>query len=66
MGAEMKVIEVPGANGTLHMIMKAKQWQRLMSFRRHYDYVHSCRGSDEMGHQGSAKNVQSIEYLISE
>jgi 2,3-bisphosphoglycerate-independent phosphoglycerate mutase len=65
-GAEMKVIEVPGANGTLHTNYEGKAMAAVkVLLEDNYDYVYiHVEAPDEMGHQGSIKNkVQSIEYL---
>ncbi len=65
-GAGMKVIEVPGANGTLHTNYegKAKAAVKVL-VEEDYDFVYiHVEAPDEMGHQGNIKNkIQSIEYL---
>lgn len=65
-GAKMKVIEVPGANGTLHTNYEGKAMAAVkVLLEDNYDfaYIH-VEAPDEMGHQGSIpKKVQSIEYL---
>ncbi|MDF2539006.1 MAG: apgM [Herbinix sp.] len=65
-GADMKVIEVPGADGTLHTNYegKAKAAVKVL-LEDNYDFVYiHVEAPDEMGHQGSIpKKVQSIEYL---
>lgn len=65
-GAGMKVIEVPGANGTLHTNYEGKAMAAVkVLLDENYDfaYIH-VEAPDEMGHQGSIPNkVQSIEYL---
>lgn len=65
-GAGMKVIEVPGANGTLHTNYEGKAMAAVkVLLEEGYDftYIH-VEAPDEMGHQGSITNkVQSIEYL---
>ncbi|MDO5521941.1 MAG: cofactor-independent phosphoglycerate mutase [bacterium] len=65
-GAKMKVIEVEGANGTLHTNYEGKAKAAVnVLLNEGYDfaYVH-VEAPDEMGHQGSVeRKVQSIEYL---
>ncbi|BCN29660.1 cofactor-independent phosphoglycerate mutase [Anaeromicropila herbilytica] len=67
-GANMKVIEVPGADGTLHTNYegKAKAAVKVL-LDDDYDFVYvHVEAPDEMGHQGSVSNkVKSIEYLDS-
>lgn len=65
-GAGMKVIQVEGADGTLHTnyVGKAKAAVNVL-LNEDYDfaYVH-VEAPDEMGHQGSAeRKIQAIEYL---
>lgn len=65
-GADMKVIEVPGANGTLHTNYEGKAMAAVdVLLKDNYDFVYiHVEAPDEMGHQGSIKNkVQAIEYL---
>lgn len=65
-GAEMKVIEVPGANGTLHTNYEGKAMAAVkVLLEDDYDFVYiHVEAPDEMGHQGSITNkVQSIEFL---
>lgn len=65
-GAEMKVIEVPGANGTLHTNYEGKAMAAVkVLVDEDYDFVYiHIEAPDEMGHQGNVKNkVQAIEYL---
>jgi 2,3-bisphosphoglycerate-independent phosphoglycerate mutase len=65
-GAGMKVINVSGANGTLHTNYegKAKAAVKVL-LEEDYDYVYiHIEAPDEMGHQGNIKNkIQAIEYL---
>lgn len=65
-GAGMKVIEVPGANGTLHTNYegKAKAAVKVL-LEEDYDFVYvHVEAPDEMGHQGNIRNkITSIEYL---
>lgn len=65
-GAGMKVIEVPGANGTLHTNYEGKAKAALeVLLKDNYDfaYVH-VEAPDEMGHQGNTSNkIKAIEYL---
>lgn len=67
-GASMKVIKVPGANGGLHTNYEGKAQAAVDALTKDgYDfaYVH-LEGPDEMGHQGSAeRKVQAIENLDS-
>lgn len=63
--ADMKVIEVPGANGSLHTNYEGKARAAVKALLEGYDfaYVH-LEAPDEMGHQGSiAKKKQAVEYL---
>lgn len=65
-GAGMKVIEVPGADGTLHTNYEGKAMAAVkVLLEEDYDFVYlHVEAPDEMGHQGNVKNkVQSIEYL---
>lgn len=65
-GAGMKVIEVPGANGSLHTNYEGKAQAAIdVLTKDDYDFVYiHLEAPDEMGHQGSVeKKVQSIEYL---
>jgi 2,3-bisphosphoglycerate-independent phosphoglycerate mutase len=65
-GAGMKVIEVPGADGTLHTNYegKAKAGVKVL-LEDNYDFVYiHVEAPDEMGHQGNTANkIKSIEYL---
>ena len=67
-GAGMKVIEVPGANGGLHTNYEGKAQAAIHAVLEEgcdFAYVH-VEAPDEMGHQGSIENkVQAIEYLDS-
>ncbi|MGF7141956.1 2,3-bisphosphoglycerate-independent phosphoglycerate mutase [Anaerotaenia torta] len=65
-GAGMKVIEVPGANGTLHTNYEGKAMAAVKALvEDDYDFVYiHVEAPDEMGHQGNIANkVKSIEYL---
>ena len=65
-GAGMKVIEVPGADGTLHTNYEGKALAGVkVLLEEDYDYVYiHVEAPDEMGHQGNVSNkVKSIEYL---
>ena len=65
-GAGMKVIEVPGADGTLHTNYEGKAKAALdVLLKENYDFVYiHVEAPDEMGHQGSIKDkIKSIEYL---
>lgn len=65
-GAGMKVIEVPGADGTLHTNYVGKAQAAVDALTKEgYDfaYVH-VEAPDEMGHQGSLPNkLEAIESL---
>lgn len=65
-GAGMKVVEVTGANGTLHTNYEGKAEAALrVLLEENYDfaYIH-IEAPDEMGHQGSITNkIKAIEYL---
>lgn len=67
-GAGMKVIEVPGANGGLHTNYEGKAQAALKALLEDgsdFVYVH-LEGPDEMGHQGDLESkILSIEYLDS-
>lgn len=65
-GAGMKVVEVTGANGTLHTNYEGKAEAALrVLLEENYDfaYIH-IEAPDEMGHQGNITNkIKAIEYL---
>ena len=67
-GAGMQVIEVPGANGSLHTNYEGKAQAAVKAVLEDgcdFVYVH-VEAPDEMGHQGSIKNkIQAIESLDS-
>ncbi len=65
-GAGMKVIEVPGADGTLHTNYEGKARAAVkVLLDDNYDFVYiHIEAPDEMGHQGNIANkVKAIEYL---
>ncbi len=65
-GAGMKVIEVPGADGTLHTNYEGKALAAVKALLEdQYDFVYiHVEAPDEMGHQGNIQNkIKSIEYL---
>ncbi len=65
-GAKMKVIEVEGADGTLHTNYEGKARAAAdVLLKEGYDFVYvHVEAPDEMGHQGSAeRKVQAIQYL---
>lgn len=65
-GADMKVIEVPGANGSLHTNYEGKAQAAVdVLTKDDYDFVYiHLEAPDEMGHQGSVeRKVQAIEFL---
>ena len=65
-GAEMKVIDVPGANGSLHTNYEGKALaavQAVLQGGCDFAYIH-VEAPDEMGHQGSVeKKIAAIEAL---
>lgn len=65
-GAQMQVIEVPGANGGLHTNYEGKAeaaLKALLQDGKDFAYVH-LEAPDEMGHQGSLeRKLQAIENL---
>lgn len=65
-GAEMKVVEVEGADGTLHTNYEGKAMaavQELIENNYDFAYIH-VEAPDEMGHQGSIVNkIEAIENL---
>lgn len=65
-GAGMKVIEVPGADGTLHTNYEGKAEEAVkVLLEDNYDFVYiHVEAPDEMGHQGNVTNkIKAIEYL---
>lgn len=65
-GAGMKVIKVPGADGTLHTNYEGKAEAAVkVLLEDNYDFVYiHVEAPDEMGHQGNLANkIKSIEYL---
>lgn len=67
-GADMQVIEVEGANGSLHTNYEGKATaaiKALLEDGNDFVYVH-VEAPDEMGHQGSCENkIKAIENLDS-
>ena len=67
-GAGMRVIDVPGANGSLHTNYEGKADAAIKAVLEEgcdFAYVH-VEAPDEMGHQGSLENkCKAIEYLDS-
>lgn len=67
-GTGMRVIEVPGANGSLHTNYEGKAnaaVKAVLEEGSDFVYVH-VEAPDEMGHQGSVPNkIQAIEFLDS-
>ncbi|CUH93696.1 cofactor-independent phosphoglycerate mutase [Herbinix luporum] len=65
-GTKMKVVEVEGANGTLHTNYEGKARAALdVLLKENYDFVYiHVEAPDEMGHQGNTQNkIKAIEYL---
>jgi len=65
-GAEMKVVLVDGADGTLHTNYEGKANAAVdVLLKEGYDFVYvHVEAPDEMGHQGSVdRKVKAIEYL---
>ena len=65
-GAEMKVVQVDGADGTLHTNYEGKANAAVdVLLKEGYDFVYvHVEAPDEMGHQGSVeRKVKAIEYL---
>lgn len=65
-GAGMKVIEVEGADATLHTNYEGKAMSGINAVLKDgYDFVYiHVEAPDEMGHQGSIENkITAIEYL---
>lgn len=67
-GSGMRVVEVPGANGSLHTNYEGKARAAVKAVLEEgsdFVYIH-VEAPDEMGHQGSIENkIQAIEYLDS-
>lgn len=67
-GTGMRVIEVPGANGSLHTNYEGKARAALRAVLEEgcdFAYIH-IEAPDEMGHQGSVdKKIQAIEQIDS-
>ena len=67
-GAGMRVIDVPGATGSLHTNYEGKAQAAVKALTEEgldFVYVH-VEAPDEMGHQGIiAHKIQAIEYLDS-
>lgn len=65
-GSGMKVIEVEGANGTLHTNYEGKALAAVNALKNDecdFIYIH-VEAPDEMGHQGNVDNkIKAIEYL---
>lgn len=67
-GAKMKVIEVEGADGTLHTNYEGKAQAAVdVLLKEGYDFVYvHVEAPDEMGHQGSVeRKIKAIENLDS-
>lgn len=65
-GAKMKVIEVPGADGTLHTNYEGKAMAAVdVLTKDNYDFVYiHIEAPDEMGHQGNLQNkIKAIEFI---
>lgn len=65
-GTKMKVIEVEGADGTLHTNYEGKAMAAVHELTENncdFVYIH-VEAPDEMGHQGNISNkIKAIEYL---
>lgn len=65
-GANMEVVEVPGADGTLHTNYEGKAMaavKELIDKDKDFVYIH-VEAPDEMGHQGNVLNkIKAIEYI---
>lgn len=65
-GAQMNVVEVEGADGTLHTNYEGKAMaavRELTENNSDFVYIH-VEAPDEMGHQGHLENkIKAIEYL---
>ncbi len=65
-GAKMKVVEVEGADATLHTNYEGKAKagvDAVLNEGFDFSYIH-VEAPDEMGHQGSVENkIKAIEYL---
>lgn len=67
-GASMKVIEVPGATGSLETNYEGKAQAAVdVLLKENYDFVYiHVEAPDEMGHQGSIdKKIKAVSYLDS-
>ncbi|MCD8157327.1 MAG: cofactor-independent phosphoglycerate mutase [Clostridiales bacterium] len=64
-GAGMKVIEVPGADGSLHTNYEGKALAACKALKDGCDFVYiHVEAPDEMGHQGSIeRKIKAIENL---
>lgn len=65
-GTGMKVIQVKGADGTLHTNYEGKARAAFKALTEdHYDFVYvHVEAPDEMGHQGSvSKKIEAIESI---
>ncbi len=65
-GAEMKVVNVEGANGTLHTNYEGKAKAAVTALvDEGYDFVYvHVEAPDEMGHQGNVENkIKAIEEI---
>lgn len=63
--AEMEVLIVPGATGTLHSNFDGKAAAAIDAFRRGQDYVYvHLEAPDECGHQGDVKGKISAIELV--
>ena len=66
-GTGMHVIDVPGANGSLHTNYEGKARAAVKALKDGADYVYiHVEAPDEMGHQGSVeKKISAIEQIDS-
>lgn len=64
-GADMKVIEVEGATGTIHTNFKGKGQAAIKALKEGLDYIYiHLEATDECGHQGDIEGkVKALEII---